>query len=193
MFNGFCYLAQDELLSWEDARTACLSKGAHLASIQDEGEQGELFSLLHAGPSCPDGFTLDEGTKRCYKYIEESLSWAAAVNACKEADSKLALVNNNAANEQVMQFVTGDTLIWVGISDNQEEGVWRYSNNQKVGDFNKWVEGSPDGGEDENCASMSSDGSWDDKNCTLELPFVCTKAKGNDHIEARMQKFNFRF
>ena len=27
IFNGGCYLAQDELLSWQDARAACVNKG----------------------------------------------------------------------------------------------------------------------------------------------------------------------
>ena len=179
-FHGHCYLAQDELLSWSDARTACLGRGADLASVADEGEQGELFSLLHSGPACPDGFVLDDGTQKCYKLIEESLSWGAAFNVCSEAGAYLAKVTNNKINKRVQQFVTGDKVpeIWVGISDSKEEGTWRYSNNNKVGDWNNWAEGKPDGGEEENCASMTTDGKWDDKNCTIMLPFVCTKPRG---------------
>ena len=197
-FYDHCYLAQDELLSWEDARTSCLGKGSDLASIADEGEQGELFSLLHSGPACPDGFVLDDATKRCYKFVEESLSWGAAFNVCSEADSHLARVNNNGVNKRVQQFVSGDMEIWLGISDSQDEGTWVYSNNAKVGNWNNWGEGNPDGGEEENCATMKEDGKWNDKNCTIMLPFVCTKPKGEklekekwDHIKVTTL-LNFR-
>lgn len=119
---------QDELLSWDDARNACLSKGGDLASVADEGEQGELFSLLHSGPACPDGFELHDQSGRCYKFVDESLSWGAAFNVCAEADSFLARVNNKNVNSHVQQFLSGDMMeIWVGISDEEEEGTWRFA------------------------------------------------------------------
>ena len=141
---------------------------------------------------------LDDATKRCYKFVEESLSWGAAFNVCSEADSHLARVNNNGVNKRVQQFVSGDMEIWLGISDSQEEGTWVYSNNAKVGNWNNWGEGNPDGGEEENCATLKEDGKWNDKNCTIMLPFVCTKPKGEqidkekqDHIKVTTL-LNFR-
>ena len=56
--------------------------------------------------------------------------------------------------------------------------IFRYSNGNKVVNWNNWMEGGPDGGEEENCASMKEDGKWNDKSCTIMLPFVCTKIKG---------------
>ena len=129
-FNSFCYLAQDEPLSWEDARTECLSKGADLASIEDEGEQGELFSLLHSGPACPEGFSVHDPTNRCYKLVAQSLDWGAAFNVCKEADSFLAIVSNDNINKHVRELVGESGNIWVGISDKEEEGTWRFVQNQ---------------------------------------------------------------
>ena len=98
---------QDDLLSWKDARSACQGRGADLASISGEGEQGELFSLLPSGPAYPDGFEGDYTTKTCYKFFEESLDWHAAFNVCAEADSKLALVKNNGINNKVENYVSG--------------------------------------------------------------------------------------
>ena len=76
IFNGACYLAQDELLSWEDAGAACVNKGGDLVSISDEGEQGEVLALIHSGPECPQDFQLVDNL--CYLFVEQSLSWADA-------------------------------------------------------------------------------------------------------------------
>ena len=76
IFNGACYLAQDELLSWEDAGAACVNKGGDLVSISDEGEQGEVLALIHSGPECPQDFQLVDNV--CYLFVDQSLSWADA-------------------------------------------------------------------------------------------------------------------
>ena len=58
LFSGHCYLAQDEALSWPDAKSGCNSKGGDLISVWDEGEQAEVMSLIHSGPECPEQFQL---------------------------------------------------------------------------------------------------------------------------------------
>ena len=78
-----------------------------MCSIHDIGEQGELFSLLHAGPACPDQFEvnclvslefsisvaqMDAVTQKCYKFVESPLTWDEAEGVCKEAGTHLVQV-----------------------------------------------------------------------------------------------------
>ena len=185
IFNGACYLAQDELLSWEDARAGCVNKGGDLVSVADEGEQGEVLALIHSGPECPHDFQLVGGL--CYLYVEQSLSWADAETHCKDSDAHLAKITNKGKNDQVAGMIQG-TGAWLGLSDSKSEGSWKYAQGGgDLGNYNNWLAGSPDGGEEENCAMMFGPGSedsgkWDDANCTLQMPFVCTKNKGSTKV-----------
>ena len=43
-FRDDCYWQSTESLSWEDARKACLQKGAHLTSVLDWNEQYFIYS-----------------------------------------------------------------------------------------------------------------------------------------------------
>ena len=180
LFNGFCYLEQDELLSWEDARSGCVSKGGDLVSILDIGEQSEVFALIHSGPECPEHFELHGDT--CYLAVpEQVLSWKDAEAQCQETDSHLAIIRNVEQND-IVKNMFQNMQIWIGLTDQQTEGTWMYADGSPLAQFNKWKEGAPNGGEGENCAVMlpnQDNGVWDDKNCTSKAPFVCTKPKGD--------------
>ena len=48
LYSGYCYLNQDELLSWEDARSGCVAKGGDLVSISFSG-QGRIIPFPVTG------------------------------------------------------------------------------------------------------------------------------------------------
>ena len=149
--------------------------------MEDEGEQAEVMALMHSGPECPAQFSLIGDT--CYLQMKDTkLNWKDAEKKCQETDSHLALVKTGLINDAVQSMVMGGTGAWIGLSDKQTEGTWKFADGKKLGDWNKWKEGSPDGGEEENCAVMSQDGTWDDKNCTMEFNVICTKPKGNSQL-----------
>ena len=77
---------------------------------------------------------------------------------------------------------------WLGLTDSETEGTWRFAQGGgELGSYRNWRQDAPDGGADENCAMMigpgdDTAGQWDDANCTIQMPFVCTKNKGSSNV-----------
>merc|ERR1719167_661897 len=47
-FQGYCYKPMKAAKTWENAETACISEGAHLASIHSKEENEFVVSLMGA-------------------------------------------------------------------------------------------------------------------------------------------------
>ena len=83
--------------------------------MEDEGEQAEVMALMHSGP---------EDTR---------LSWKDAVSKCQETDSHLAQIKSMLINDAVQSLVMGGTGAWIGLSDKQTEGTWKFADGKKFG------------------------------------------------------------
>ena len=183
LFSGFCYLAQDEPLSWEDARSGCNMRGGDLVSVLDQGEQAEIMSLIHSGPECPENYQLVGG--QCYYLVtDQQLTWDEAETRCKESDAHLAIIKNKSQMNNVMSLLSGNLRVWIGLSDKQTEGTWKYTNGGKLGNYNAWGENEPNGGEAENCAEIRAEkADWNDKQCNATRAFICSKGKGSSQVD----------
>ncbi|XP_048463829.1 C-type lectin mannose-binding isoform-like [Rhincodon typus] len=93
----------------------------------------------------------------------------------------LTSIHGNEQNQFIQNLIkTKDQTqpeTWIGFSDCYQEGLFLWSDGS-LSDFTQWKEGQPDNMEEnENCVHINSEGvggKWSDKNCTEELPFVCT-------------------
>ena len=74
--------------------------------------------------------------------------------------------------------------VQVGLNDMVSEGEWVYSNGHAVteGAYSNWGEGAPDGGREENCGALQPVATWDDRNCTIQLQFACSRGKGSEQV-----------
>jgi hypothetical protein len=118
--------------------------------------------------------------------IDEPLKWSDAVAACENLGGSLATIHSRERNNEVKMLINGNT--WVGGSDTEVEGEFRWSDDSLVeqkGSFVNWAPGEPnndmyqDGGGLEDCIEMRSDGSWNDMQCVVPLPYVCEFAQGS--------------
>ena len=184
LFNGHCYLAQDELLGWNDARIACNSKGGDLASVADEAEQSEIFALIH-GPECPEYFQLIDGLCIFYSGSDSGETWDNAKAMCKEMDSTLAMPKSGELQETIRKAIDGHIestgSVWMGMNDRQEEGKFKFVDGTPVeGGYTNWSPSDPNGGENENCGAIKGDGFyWEDQVCGHVYPYVCAKPKSD--------------
>lgn len=106
-----------------------------------------------------------------YFLVDAPLSW----NSAQELSGKLSyrlgdaahLATINSASEQstLSKLVKAGAYsdYWIGATDAESEGDWKWENGESFGAYSNWAEGEPGGGAKENCAAIARDsGLWRD-------------------------------
>ncbi|XP_054637884.1 C-type lectin domain family 4 member M-like [Dunckerocampus dactyliophorus] len=112
--------------------------------------------------------------EKCY-YISKkgkTLSWQASRRDCKDRGGDLVIITTR----QEQNFVTAYyDRIWIGLSDSDQEGKWKWVNGEELDFKGFWQKGEPnDSDGDENCVEVSHSGrGWNDMPCHEQLSWVC--------------------
>ncbi|XP_045207888.2 CD209 antigen-like protein A [Mercenaria mercenaria] len=135
--------------------------------------------------SCPDGWT-SHGAK-CYHFSHDEESLPVAALVCQQMGGTLAEIET--AEENV--YLTSEVKLlknyfWIGLTDVQEEGVWRWYTSKRLltsTGFSSWAPGRPDNvGGKENCGQIRPDGLWGDTTCHTFNFYICEKPLENTEI-----------
>eukprot|EP00058_Branchiostoma_floridae_P019226 XP_002604716.1 hypothetical protein BRAFLDRAFT_80311 [Branchiostoma floridae] len=124
-----------------------------------------------ATSTCPSGFVAWRDS--CYKLTQTSQPWAQADDACSREGAGAQVVSIYDIYEQSFiksQFVQQQA--WIGLSDQQIAGEYRWSSGWPV-HFTAWGFNEPSRADGEGCVAMSRNGTWDDTDCSLQLPALC--------------------
>ena len=77
-------------------------------------------------------------------------------------------------------LISKKASVWVGITDAEQEGVWRFVTDKTVFDANKgntlnrWAAGEPNNGSGgQHCAVIWHKNVMDDYNCVLKVRGLC--------------------
>ncbi len=142
-----------------------------------------------------------------YKSLQ--VSRAEAQQSCE--DNGLGLIRIHDARENSLVAhrlnVTRQPTAWIGASDSEEEGIWRWddstpfwfgnSSGEPVDDlYSSWIpSGEPndgiDGAPSEDCAQIVPEGRWYDIPCDDTLGYVCASSHaisaecGNGQLDAQ--------
>jgi len=123
-------------------------------------------------PSCPDGAHLFQDSACFWMDESAAYTWAGAQSACTDRGMHLASVKSQAEQD----FISGldPNIMWIGLNDQMEEGVYIWSDGTAV-DYTNWNDGEPNGGDAHNCGYMSGyvDGEWGDWSCDYLMGVVC--------------------
>ncbi|XP_077310070.1 uncharacterized protein LOC143930048 isoform X1 [Lithobates pipiens] len=99
-----------------------------------------------------------------------------AQNICKEVGGSLATPRNEEENSVLHEIINtkgGSSAAFLGITDSQIEGTFRYSTGEKV-IFTKWGGGQPDDYyNNEDCVQMWNTGYWNDIPCSEKHLVIC--------------------
>lgn len=146
-----------------------------------------------AGPGpdaqpCLDGDdqVVDEISGHCYFFVNEEVTWDAAVQACGDLGAHLAAITT--AEENTLVLGIGPAIVedvWLGADDRSIEGTFQWITNEPM-PFDGFRSGEPNnGGVDsvngEDCMVMEVDrgGTWDDRNCDVDIgqvhPYFCER------------------
>lgn len=131
-------------------------------------------------PGCPREFR--NFGDSCYYFSSGSqrLNFDEANRFCTNRSAHMLIINNNEEQQFVKKAITGKGYFWLGLSDREEENVWKWVDGT-IPVFTKWKPGQPDnwkhGHEDgEDCAGLIHEANWNDFYCTDRIGFICEHA-----------------
>ncbi|KAI1887286.1 hypothetical protein AGOR_G00188680 [Albula goreensis] len=111
---------------------------------------------------------------RCYYVSSEEKTWSASRQHCRERGADLVIINN----EEEQTFFTSFRNIWIGLTDSEEEGTWKWVDGTAV-TTRYWRSGQPDDYNNEDCVAIQPEKSilqsWNDFSCALKTHWVCEK------------------
>ncbi|KAK2905721.1 CD209 antigen-like protein C [Channa argus] len=137
-------------------------------------ERDRLLNLTRK--TCPAGWTQFSGS--CYILSSRSDSWTNGRSDCQNKRADLVIINS--AEEQ--KFLSGFSNVntWIGLSDRDEEGKWKWVDGTPL-TLTYWNQGEPNNraaepGED--CAQLQVDKGykWNDLLCGKTVRWICEKA-----------------
>jgi len=109
---------------------------------------------------------------------ELAASWEDARSACWGFGLDLAVLpteeDNAKASALAWDVLAGD--VWVGLTDADVEGTWRWIDGDLLAYESAWSPGEPNdygAGEDCGTTNWGAVGFWNDSSCGSALPFLC--------------------
>ncbi|XP_057188315.1 collectin-12-like [Triplophysa rosa] len=138
----------------------------------------EVYSQADSS-GCPPGWL---GFRySCYFFYVEPLSFDNAQKFCSNMSSSMVIIGDVEEQRWLHLHTVGRGYFWVGLTDRQEENVWRWLDGS-VPVFTNWRSGQPDNWghgheEGEDCAGMIHGGLWNDFYCDELHSLVCETTK----------------
>lgn len=103
-------------------------------------------------------------------------NWADAQALCRSLGGNLASITSPDENQFIAQAVGKQEAVWIGLSDQKQEGAFEWADGTPLG-YSNWAAGQPDnvGSEGEDFALLEGwlpNGKWTDQNRWVEKPFI---------------------
>lgn len=94
-----------------------------------------------------------------YKFIPIKKSWNKAKNDAEKLGGYLVCINSEKEQNFILEIITINGNVqptWIGLSDEEVEGEWKWVNGEKV-EYKNWQPNQPDNGE---CAGAKQNCAW---------------------------------
>ncbi|XP_049900127.1 asialoglycoprotein receptor 2-like isoform X2 [Epinephelus moara] len=114
----------------------------------------------------------------CYYVSTEQKTWTESRKECQSKGADLVIINSEEEQKFVIKF---NKRIWIGLTDQDEEGIWKWVDGTAL-TAKYWYAPQPDDGGQpgvkEDCAEMYVKGSdpllkWNDIPCSHRNYWVC--------------------
>jgi len=162
--------------SYQDSRvlTVLQGEGADDAPIYPANPPFKRREDPRVPPASPQNGAV---CRTRYLHHPEKADWEGAKAICELEGGQLAVIASEADQNRIMSRFGKLREFWIGATDIEREGQFRWVNGQGLG-FARWLSGQPTRKypNNEHCVSFNyawRDGKWGDRNCYDSRPFLC--------------------
>ncbi|XP_019613501.1 PREDICTED: thyroid peroxidase-like [Branchiostoma belcheri] len=161
----------NQLTAFVDASNVYGSSDEEIEELREHAEPPVVQA------TCPAGYQRFQ--KNCFKAFPQTkpdYSWA--MKACLKDEGFLAMPKDAATNAFLVQLknaVRNDVAFYIGLSDRNAEGQWRFADGTLLGSYKNWSPGEPNNSGNEDCANLrpGSGGKWNDVPCSIDRRYIC--------------------
>ena len=130
---------------------------------------------------CPTSWIAFEGS--CYKHFTHNKTWTNAKAVCNAKGAQLVKIEAADENDFIKkEFFANEGDFWIGLTDVETEGDWRWSDGCKLTGYTNWKAGQPNNiKKSQHCGAIKKehfnnrtyDGEWHDNACYVRKQFIC--------------------
>ena len=153
---------------------------------------GSVYPSPYPTPQigCYDGEII-EG--RCYRAIDDSVTWQIAQWERELLGSDLAEISNENLNKKLISYLTcKEDHYWNGLKRNDTTGLYEWRSGRVLNDsFVTWRDGyDPASNTDntKNCVEIHGD-EWLLIECAKDIPYLCQSGKFRFYCKYNLQTF----
>ena len=133
--------------------------------------------MYQATASCPEGWKMFASSdSKCYKASTSAdrLKFQDAIEKCQSLNAKLAEPMTEDENKNLATNFNANIRYWIGISDQETEGTFKYVSDSSVVGFISWGNGQPnDKWPKLDCTAFKNE-KWNTANCgSKKFPYIC--------------------
>ncbi len=138
----------------------------------DAPSEGSGSAIVPVSCLTDSSYVPRSGTSHTYKRLAGNKDFDTAADACFREGGYLVEVDDTTENQFIHDTFPGEN--WIGASDQETEGTF-VTTNKALLQYTNWHSSEPsDAGNNEDCAKINSDASWNDVACGSEThPAVC--------------------
>ncbi|XP_070691453.1 CD209 antigen-like protein C [Pempheris klunzingeri] len=144
-----------------------------MAASRDELQREvSQLNLSRAEKTCLQGWV--KFNNKCY-YVSPNRAaktWEMSRKDCQERGADLVIITTKAELDFVKKHYD---VAWIGLSDKQQEGKWKWVDGSDLEGAGFWQEGEPnDHNSNEDCVEVSRTASaWNDASCDTKFSWIC--------------------
>jgi len=143
----------------------------------DMGGSYDAYSICQKSDTIPAIVWSECYGNWCYYKTPSEMSWPEANMTCVGLGVELASVHSIEENMFLFNFCGYDSDCWIGLTDEQAEGYWEWTDGSNF-DYENWGSGQPNNywGQNYVIFDPSKNGQWNDKGDSHQAHAICMKA-----------------
>ncbi|XP_077183437.1 C-type lectin domain family 17, member A-like isoform X2 [Paroedura picta] len=123
--------------------------------------------------ACPPKWRARENA--CYYFSSNTKTWSESLSYCAGQSAHLASVESDEEQAFLRDSISTKGTHWLGTTDIERDGKWRWSEDDKLVTISFWDIGEPKKGYNKDCGIMYPNGSWAADACSLPYHWICKK------------------